>query len=58
MGRYVITVRKGNRILQRHFFSDYYAAMDMMDFIEERKDSLYAIGSIVEFRDTDPFARG
>ena len=57
MGRYVITVRKGKRILQRHFFNDYHAAMEMMDFIEERKDSLYAIGSIVEFRDTDPFAR-
>lgn len=56
--RYVITVRKGNRILQRHYFNDYVGAMNMMDFIEEHKDKMYDINATVEFQDTDPFNKG
>lgn len=56
--RYVITVRVGKRVLEKHTFNDYYAAMDMMDFIERTKDKMYSINAIVEFKDTDPFNKG
>jgi hypothetical protein len=53
MGRYIITVRKGSRLLQTHYFSEYEGAMSMLDWIAEHKDKLYAIGSTVEFRDSN-----
>jgi hypothetical protein len=53
-GRYEITVRKGSRVLQTHYFNDYSGAMDMLDFIAKHKDALYAIGSTVEFRTIAP----
>lgn len=56
--RYVITVRVGKRVLEKHTFNDYFAAMDMMDFIESTKDKMYSINAIVEFKDTDPFNKG
>lgn len=54
-GRYEVTVRKGRKIYERKYFNDYDAAMDWMDFVEEKTDKLYAIGAFVEFRDLDPF---
>ena len=56
-GRYVITVRLGRKILDRRYYNDYNIAMLELDFIEERKDALYAIGASIEFKDTNPFAR-
>lgn len=53
--RYEILIRKGNKILGRHKFNDYDAAMDMLDFVESTKDKMYAIGAAVEFKDTKPF---
>lgn len=50
-GRYEITVRLGRKILDRRFYNDYNTAMDELDFLEENRDKLYAIGSSVEFRD-------
>ena len=56
-GRYEITVRLGRKILDRRTYNSYDLAMTELDFIEERVDSLYAIGATVEFRDTTPFAK-
>ena len=55
-GRYEIIVRKGSRILQKHYFNDYEGAMSMLDWIDEHKDAVYAFGSVVEFRDLNPFS--
>ena len=56
-GRYIITVKLGRRILDRRYYDSYFRALDELNFIEERKDALYATGATVEFKDTKPFTR-
>lgn len=53
--RYEVTIRLGLRILDRKWFNKVDDAFDFMDFVDERKDRLYAIGSSVEFIDHNPF---
>jgi len=53
--RYEVTIRLGRRILDRKWFNKVDEAYDFMDFVENRKDKLYAIGSSVEFIDHNPF---
>ena len=52
--RYVIKVLKGRKVINVYKFDDYIDAMDMLDVLESKS---MRTGTIVEFRDMDPFAR-
>lgn len=57
-GRYVIIVRSGQKIMQRHYFNSYDQALDMLEFIEDNGHKLYSTKISVEFKDTNPFDKG
>lgn len=54
-GRYEVKVMLGHKVLERKYFNKINETWNYMDFIEDKKDKLFAIGSVVEFRDLDPF---
>ena len=50
-GRYEVTVKRGRKIVERHYFNDYEVCMGFLDLLEYRYSGTLAK---VEYKDFDP----